>query len=253
MKHRFFSLALVLLLLCAMTPGASADILWEPYGDPAYDYEAADTVAKVYIVPEGSSVDLYRSPTLGGVIRTMEAGTRVYVGFTQEFAGEVWGVGYPMGDYEEGWFRIARLQREYDHELFCEDFQDSFVEYQGQLDGYEIQEYIQTYTYPGSGITDGRIYENTDSYPISIGYVYVDSDGGEWGYVGYHMGHCGWVYLDDPENPDAPVNPQTPPNTVTETGEEEAVSIGWILALIAVLVLATALIVVFVKRKKRTA
>lgn len=254
MKHRLLVLFFSILLLMAWVPNAFADVLWEPYGDAAYDYEKANTVARIYVVPEGSTVNIYESPTMGGLILTMEAGTRVYVGFTQEFNGVIWGVGYPVGDWQkEGWFRIGRLQQEYDNQMFYADYSETFTDYEGQLDGYVVQDVIPTWTYPGSNQMDGQIAEIHDSYPLSCQYVYTDLNGGLWGYVGYFMGRCGWIYLSDPENPCPPSFPLTAENTVTETGPEQEPNTGliWIVILVVGLVAATAVIIFVLKRKRR--
>lgn len=256
MKRCLFVLCIACLVMMAWVPSAFADVLWEPYDNSAYDFEKATTVARIYVVPEDSTANLYQSPTAGGVILTMEAGTRVYVGFTQEFNGVIWGVGYPVGDWQnEGWFRMGRLQQEYDNQMFCEDHKDSFTDYEGQLDGYVVQDVIPTWTYPGSNLMDGQIAEIQDSYPLSCQYVYTDPEGGLWGYVGYFMGRCGWIYLTDPENPCPPAFPQRAENSVYETGPEQDPdsSLIWIVIPVIGLVLVTAVIILVLKRKRGTA
>ena len=69
------------------------------------------------------------------------------------------------------------------------------------------------------------------------------------------MGRCGWVWLDDPTNPEPPVQIHPDfPSTVTDTSPEEAPGNGsmeWIAILVAILVLATAVAIVLLKKKKR--
>lgn len=261
MKRNITALLLTLVLLLAFTASASADMLWEPYGNEFYNYEDCETVARFYFVPEGQTVNLYETPRSTEPLAVLQPGTRVYVGFRQEVDGEIWGVGYASQDsYQEGWFRLGRLQQEYDHQAFYAEHQDQLTEYEDQLLGYEIKETIRTWTYPGSGISDGQIpqlYADYNDGVLDCRYVYTDPNGGQWGYVGYYMGHCGWIYLDDPENPAPPSFPQFAKNTVTDTGDETAPQTAmdpeliWILALVAAVVLLTAGGIFLLKHKKQ--
>lgn len=254
MKRKLFALAAALTLAFALAVTASADILWEPT-DVYYDYEKSETVARTYYVPEGMTVNLYKSPNGGALIKTMEAGTRVYVGFRQEVGGEVWGVGYPVGG-SEGWFRLGRLQLEYDHEEFMKDHEVS--EQEGVITDYRIQDQIYTWTYPGSGILDRSIPEINPNYndgKLEYRCVYTDPDGGQWGYVGYYMGRCGWIYLDDLENPNPPQFPQEAENTVTDTSPTENAPVNstlWLIAaLVAVVAAGTGILIVCLKCKNK--
>ena len=254
MKRKLFALAAALTLAFALAVTASADILWEPT-DVYYDYEKSETVARTYYVPEGMTVNLYKSPNGGARIKTMEAGTRVYVGFRQEVGGEVWGVGYPVGG-SEGWFRLGRLQLEYDHEEFMKDHEVS--EQEGVITDYRIQDQIYTWTYPGSGILDRSIPEINPNYndgKLEYRRVYTDPDGGQWGYVGYYMGRCGWIYLDDLENPNPPQFPQEAENTVTDMSPTENAPVNstlWLIAaLVAVVAVGTGILIVCLKRKNK--
>ena len=56
------TLLLTLLLLGCLTLTASADVLWEPDEDPVYDYETAQTIARIYDVPADQTVNFYASP-----------------------------------------------------------------------------------------------------------------------------------------------------------------------------------------------
>lgn len=256
MKRKLFALLMALTLAFALTVSVSADLLWEPT-DVYYDYEKCETVARTYYVPEGMTVNLYKSPDGGALIKTLEAGTRVYVGFRQEAGGEVWGVGYPIGDYQnEGWFRLGRLQLEYDHEEFMREHEVS--EQEGVITDYQIQDQIYAWTYPGSGILDSTIPEINPDYndgKLEYHSVYTDPDGGRWGYVGYYMGRCGWIYLDDLENPNPPQFPQEAENTVTDASPTENAPLNfslWIIViLVAVVVIATGIIICLKRKNKK--
>lgn len=262
MKKIFCVFIIVLLL----TTGVSADILWEPLDNEYYwnNYENAETIAAKYEVPEGMTVNVYTAPANGSLIKTLEAGTVVYVGFSLKENGETWATGYPLGDFEtEGWFRLGRLQKQYSHEEFVDDYADQISAEEEWLVASEVGGTICTWTYPGSGVSDGILEEELLSSgsdyndgKVSYGLVYTDPEGGKWGYIGYHMGHVGWMYLDDPTNP-APaflLHPEVI-STVTDTAPEEdtlnAPAYGKVFALIGIVMAATALLIVHIRKKCR--
>ena len=257
------SLLLVILLLSACVLPVSADMLWEPYGNDYYmskGYDTFTSVARTYYVPDGMTVNFYESPEGCKLIKAVEAGTRIYVGFSRELQGGTWGVGYPYGDWEtEGWFRLGRLQLEYDHETFMTDFADAIQSVEGVLDAHTLTAPVPTWTYPGSGViqtTLDCIWEQVQYNDGKLEYhsLYTDPDGGQWGYVGYFMGRCGWIYLADLYTETPPAFPQTAENTVTDTSlteEAPAPSLAWVYILVAVVVVTTAAVIVVFKRKNQ--
>lgn len=255
-KTRPLTLLLLMTLLVALFVPARADVLWEPMENSFYEAHHAqcEIVDRTYFVPEGSSLTLYQSPEDGSVVTQLSSLDRVYVNQSLEWNGELWAVGYPIDDYEaQGWFHLNRLQLEYDHISFYEDYADTFTDYQGQLDGYEIQEQIYSWTYPGSGIYDRTLEAvDLDYSALTCQYVYTDPEGSQWGYVGYYMGHFGWVYLDDPENPDPPSFLHQAENTVTETGLEEVPAVQPLMLVIGLVALAAAVTGVLLWRMKRS-
>lgn len=259
---RLFSLLLTLLLLGTLTLTASADVLWEPMDDSSYDYEAAQTVARIYDVPDDQTVNFYASPKDRSPASVLQPGNRVYVGFSQTIDGELWGVGYVLfGDYSEGWFRLSRLQLEYDNECFLQDFSDQLTADSPVYRAADLTSDILTWTYPGSGISDGSLHFSGEDNDYNDGLltfhsVYTDPDGGQWGYVGYYMGHCGWAYLTDLYATETPLFPHQAANTVTETGPEaeaasSGLSVSTVLLLIASVVIVTGVLIAVLKKKSR--
>ena len=190
-------------------------------------------------------------------ILDVEAGTRIYVGFSKEVNGEVWGVGYPLGYDTEGWFRLGRLQLEYDSELFMDDHRDAITAETVSFDTSDLTGAIPTWTYPGSGIPDMTLDFDWEKVTYNEGklecrQVYTDETGGRWGYVGYYMGRCGWIYLDDLYGAEPPVFPQQVTNTVTDTSPTEAAPGSavpvWVWALVPAVVLCTAAGIVFLRK-----
>ena len=254
-----WSVLFLVLLLCSLVLPVSADILWEPYDNSYYMNNDDDctSVARTYYVPEGSTVNFYKNPNGGTLITTAEAGTRIYVGFSKEVNGEIWGVGYPLGQFDvEGWFRLGRLQLEYDNEQFMNEHRDAIVAETVSFDGADLTGAIPTWTYPGSGIQDLTLDFDWENLTYNEGklecrQVYTDETGGRWGYVGYYMGRCGWIYLDDlyAENP--PVAALQAPNTVTDTSPTESAPAAvpvWVWFLIPAVVVLTAAGIVFLRK-----
>ena len=109
-------LVLILAILLLLTIPVSADILWEPYDNAYYQRNGGEMpyMDHTYLVPEGITATIYKSPKSGGILATVEAGTALYVGPYQEIDGETWGSCYVLGNWEiEGWVRLDRLQRKY--------------------------------------------------------------------------------------------------------------------------------------------
>ena len=254
-----WSVLFLVLLLCSFVLPVSADILWEPFDNSYYmnEYDNCTTVARNYYVPEGSTVSFYKNPEGGAMIATLEAGTRIYVGFSREVSGELWGVGYPLGDWEtEGWFRLGRLQLEYNNDLFMDEHRDAIVAETLTLDAADLTGPIPTWTYPGSGIRDMTLDFDWEKITYNDGkldcrQIYTDEAGGRWGYVGYYMGRCGWIYLDDLYTVNPPVAALQAPNTVTDTSPTEPVPAAvpvWAWFLIPAVVVFTAVGIVLLRK-----
>ena len=282
---KLVSLAFSLLLMTLCILPAAADILWEPYENDYYmnrGYENFTGIARNYYVPDGMTVNLYESPKGGKLIKTLEAGARVYVGFSETIDGEVWGVGYPLDDWEtEGWFRLGRLQLEYDHSAFMEEFSDQIEATSGSINATLLTDPVPTWTYPGSGVIDITLDCNWKEVQFNDGkleyrQLYTDPEGGQWGYVGYFMGHCGWIYLDDLHDETPPAFPQESENTVTDTRPTEdnpnsdyrepeygqdaeftdvnydldRRNLGWVVILVVTIMAVTALAIFAIKHRK---
>lgn len=269
------ALLLSLLLVFSMAVSAAADLLWEPR-DPYYHEQTGyprSSLYCVYYVPEGLTSTVYRSPADPTVLAVLEPGTRIYVGFSLTIDGEEWGVGTVAGDSDvEGCFRLGRVQREYDHEAFRQDHLDQLAETDTTfLYAEDVSQELLFWRYPGSGeititIAKERLpdRQNPDDSPIGIQYIYADDEIGTWGYVSYYYGTKGWIYLDDPENPEAPMFPREYPNTVTDTSPAEEPlrvsveadspgnsSLYLVVGLVAAVVIATGIMIVILKRKHK--
>jgi len=255
MKRKLLCICLIVVLSIGLSLPASADVLWEPY-DVLFYRSGLPRIDQTYFVLDGMTVNVYDHPFAKNVIKTMVAGDRMYVGAYDTVRGETWGVGYIVGSSDvRGWVRLDRLQKEYNNKDFYADFGDQCIATADQLTQLDIEREIQTWTYPGSGVLERTIPKEAlqggyNNGVMDFQYAYTDPDGGRWGYVGYFMGRCSWVYLDDPETTDAPVFPQTPDNTVTDTepGESNGISVLWILLPVLTAAAITAGVIFRVKK-----
>lgn len=265
---------LSLLLVFSMAVSAAADLLWAPrdsYYHEQTDYPRSSLYC-VYYVPEGLTCTVYRSPADPTVLAVLEPGTEIYVGFSLTIDGEEWGVGAVHGSDVEGCFRLGRLQREYDHGAFRQDHLDQLVETDTTfIYAEDVSQELLFWRYPGSGeitTTIAREYlpdrQDPDDRPIGIQYIYADDKIGTWGYVSYYYGTKGWIYLDDPENPEPPLSPKEYPNTVTDTSPTEEPpkttvltelsdrsAVYLIVGLVAAVVVVTGIIIIVLKRKNK--
>ena len=271
---KFVALLLSLLLVFSMAVSAAADLLWEPrdsYYQEQTDYPRSSLYC-VYYVPKGLTCTVYRSPADPTVLAVLDPGAEIYVGFSLTIDEEEWGVGAVHGSDVEGCFRLGRLQREYDHGAFRQDHLDQLEETDTTfIYAEDVSKELLFWRYPGSGENTETIAkeylpdrQNPDDHPIRIQYVYTDDEIGTWGYVSYYYGTKGWVWLDDPGNPDAPLSPREYPNTVTDTSPTEeppktavltespdSSALYLIVGLVAAVVVVTGIIIVILKRKNK--
>ena len=223
------ALLLCIMMFLLLSVPASADVLWSPSGmNDYYDKLYLTPPAHVYQdyqVPEGMTVTIYNNPEEGGILGILEAGETIFIASKIERNDTVWGIG--GANDTVGWVRLERLQRMYSHEDFLDDYHPD-SQY-GSIQVSLQEEPIYTWLYPGSGRIDtvlkSEYLSPDDPHEVTIPYkqLYTDPNGGRWGYVGWVLyTSCGWVYLEDPHNPDPPfrLDPVVE-NTVSDTSPTE--------------------------------
>ena len=195
---RTFCLLLALVLLLALTPAVSADVIFEPqdsfywehrgecqYHNRSYYADGIDNVAVVY-----------RSPESPAVAERVKNGLELWISYTYEDENDVvWGY---CENYEEswsGWIPMDYLLLKYDSICFREEFADRIEEESGTLE--EISGQVYFWSYPGGDYTAAFSVEG-NSLP-DYEAVFTDDAGRKWGHVGYYAGlrDC-WLCLDDP-------------------------------------------------------
>ena len=196
--ERTICLLLVLLLLAALAPAVSADVIFEPedsfywehrgecqYHQRTYYADGPDNVAVVY-----------RSPESAAVAERVKNGLELWISYTyRDENGISWGY---TENYEEdwsGWVPMDYLLLKYDFICFQEEFGARIEEGSGTLEASGGE--IRFWSYPGS--EDATAIAVEPDYLPEYEDVFTDDAGRQWGYIGYHMGIRNvWVCLDAP-------------------------------------------------------
>lgn len=199
---RIFALMLAALVLTALALPAFADVIIEPRSS-FYDKHSADcrhTELRKY-TPKDGSVEIFEEPE-GKVKYTLDSKLFGSQWQYTDGKGNVWGY---IEDYSEnkndGWFKLADVDRVYDHIDFAEEHGKEFYEDPSEYDLTNAA----LYEYPNGYIKDkdwGSYYtQNFEEGSVPYTSCWKDENGRAWGAVGYYFGHWdGWICLDEPTN-----------------------------------------------------
>lgn len=265
--------ALFIIFALALSTGAFADIAYEPFGDDFYSehYDECEHHDHWYHIngTEGY-VTVYSSPT-GSAVLNIPNGKEFRVGalWSKGSDGKTWACieYFPdtlengWGECDSGWVDMGALVPRYGSQEFMIEHED---ELQHSLYNIFIEEgkEVIAYRYPGSGIIEYRFpfTEDIDN-AISTEYLYTDTEGREWGYVGYHYGRVNaWICISDPYT-ELPAGaeyraPELIPAADEATmasalKEASGLSTQLVAGAVGVVVIAAAIIVYIVLKKRR--
>lgn len=203
------------LLVFGMCNDAKADTVWEPdndfYAEHArkcdFEGDAYQTNAK-----EGY-ITVYEAPNSGKEVGKIKNCKSFYVGFSwTDKRGVKWGVldlwGYEPEKGEllaetesgSGWVLMKDMAAIYNEGNFRIEHQAELTEYSDEMQGYEIENGIQLWEYPGAAEPIGEIksYMSPGDEP-SYDMLYTDEEGRRWTHIGYYYIQKGWVCIDEPE------------------------------------------------------
>lgn len=221
---RIGSALAALVLLCCLTVNAAADVIWEPRGDSFYDAHADECAyeGRSYYAnsPEGHC-GIYSEPD-GSFLADVKNGAELYVSFTFDAFGTLWGVveydaasnpsdylscaaGHESGT---GWVDMSELLARYDAQSFEAEYAAEFTPYDGGFADLCASEgrRVIVWTYPGSGEMNADFDTLHQNYsPLKPSDTWTDGGGRVWGKISYYMGARGWVCLSDPGNDALPV------------------------------------------------
>ena len=202
---------------------ASADVVVEP-NDDFYNRNSGDCILlerNFYANGKNGYVTLKTEPGSKKDVLTIQNGEMLYITHTYERSGELWGVTEiysPDKDYSKwptGWIIMSDLKAVYDSSEFINDHESEFYTFSGDAD---ITGDVVFWSWPGSGKVD-HVYseqwwregESMENFMSS--QAYRDSEGREWGFIGYMYGYRDvWFCIDDPTNQEIPAfNPAPDP------------------------------------------
>lgn len=215
LKRIFLGVLGCSLLMFWVCNEVKADTVWEPNDDfytkhaQECEYEgcAYQTNAK-----EGY-VTVYEAPNSGKEVGKIKNGKSFYVGFTwTDNSGAKWGVVdlwghepengeiYADRELSNGWVLLENMAPVYNEGDFRREHETEFAEYTDEMQGYEIENGIQLWEYPGAATPIGEIksYMSPGDEPF-YDMLYTDEEGRRWTYIGYYYIQKGWVCIDDPE------------------------------------------------------
>ena len=250
-----------LALLLALCAPARADVLWSPRNDRFFEqhYDQCEYIGRqFYANGDEGFITLWDAPEGAQVVHQFQNGYTLWVYYQYEdwVCAAVWG---DEGEIS-GWAPLADFALKYDYLCFEEEYAAEIRPYDGEFADYDGgAEEIVFYEYPGAPVSkdvrkaawglDELIGRGGDSYIQSI---FVDEEGRTWGYVGYLYGRIsGWFCLDDPGGTDFPVREVEVPELIPAQAPRLPAMAYVPYALVAAVVVVTAVLLAVFFRKKR--
>ena len=251
----------VLALALSLAAPARADVLWSPRDDHFFEqhYDQCDYIGRQYCANgDEGFITLWDAPEGTQVVHQFQNGFTLWVYYQYEdwVCAAVWG---DEGEIS-GWAPIGDFALKYDYLCFAEEYGDQIHPYDGQFKDYDGgAAEIVFYEYPSAPVSkdvrkaawglDELIGRGGDSY---IQSVFVDEAGLTWGFVGYLYGRINaWFCLDDPGGTDFPVREVEVPELIPAQAPRLPAMAYVPYALVAAVVVVTAVLLAVFFRKKR--
>ena len=193
---------------------ASADLIWEPFGDSFFDAHRGECqyLGRSYIA-NGLNGELvvYKSPENPSIVTKIPNGSAFGCYYSyQDKAGITWALYNDFTTDVSGWVPYDYLVVKYDYISFEEEFGEQIVAEQGQLDSEWSKQEICIWSYPGS--REGSKMTLSSEYLPEYSASYIDEAGRKWVYGGYYMGCRNyWVCLDAPTDDYTALYPERDP------------------------------------------
>ena len=246
---------------------ASADLIWEPFGDSFFDAHRGECqyLGRSYIA-NGLNGELvvYKSPENPSIVTKIPNGSAFGCYYSyQDKAGITWALYNDFTTDVSGWVPYDYLVVKYDYISFEEEFGEQIVAEQGQLDSEWSKQEICIWSYPGS--REGSKMTLSSEYLPEYSASYIDEAGRKWVYGGYYMGRRNyWVCLDAPTDDYTALYPEGSAiekkleamsiEEVTEEivpgGEKAGLTMVWLGVLIAAVVVVSLMLLGRLKKKQ---
>lgn len=195
---RTFCLFLALMLVLALVPAVSADVIFEPENSFYWEHrgECQYHSRSYYANGPENVAEVYRSPESAAVVERVKNGDILWISYIYEDENDItWGY---TENYEEnwsGWVPMDYLLLKYDSISFQEEFSDRITAEEGTLEVSGAE--VRFWNYPGS--EDATAFAVEGDYLPEYYETFTDDAGRRWGHIGYHMGiRDVWVCLDAP-------------------------------------------------------
>jgi len=271
MKRNSFKRIVYLVFVCTMLVSllsgiALADVIFEPEDDfyKSHSNECQNVNRDYYANDESGYLEIFSKPD-GTSLGFADNGNVFHVQFTYMKTNEVWGlleyseIGDKLvprveGDYKSGWIKMSSTVTKYDYISFEEDHKQDYKAYEGDYLELSGVKNIVIWTFPHSGESSGTLEEIDSNFAVES--VYIDSEGLEWGYVGYYYAIKNfWICLSDPTNTNIPASKiETPviitpePGAVPKSSTEDMTTV--IIISVAAVVLVTAVLIALLGKHK---
>ena len=211
MKKTVTILLAIISLAMLLTVAANADVLVEPNNDfySQHARECSSLERTYYANGKRGYVTLRKEPGSGSEIASLRNGELIYIMFTYDHKGELWGVTERRSTDDTyfvmwtGWVAMSDLTVAYDYIEFDREHSGEFYQYSGEPNTTGD---IIFWKWPGSGVINGELGE-TWRHPgdamndVLPSHAYLDPEGREWGFVGYMYGRRNaWFCISDPTN-----------------------------------------------------
>ena len=264
---KVFSVIVLAVLMATLSITARADIIPEPDNDfYRRNYSVCVPLQRsFYVNGRDGSVALRTEPGSRSEIAEFENGTILFIMFTYNRNGAIWGVTEIWETRQNGWLPMDDLLLVYDYISFAEEHEGEFYTFSNALNALETIPDLIFWTWPGSGVIDSVLESKwrTESEHESIFLAgdkdaYKDEDGREWVFIPYLYGRRNaWICLSDPLNMNIPAFNPAPLPEYWQPGYEYSTPQGGItlpaivLILVAVVVVATVILIRVFWKKSR--
>ena len=228
-KRIIVALCFVAALVLALPITVSADVIPEP-SNSFYTRNSSNCVPlqrSFYANGADGCVSLRAEPGSASEVAVFENGSELFIMFTYNKRGVIWGVTEVFETRQSGWIPMDDLLLVYDYISFEEDYHDELYVFSGTYEVLAAITDLIFWTWPGSGEID-RILEarwrNSPEHEIAFlegeKPAYKDAEGREWVFIPYLFGRTNaWICLDDPLNMDIPAFHPAPEPVFRQSGD----------------------------------
>ena len=204
-------LALALLFVLCLGMSVYADVAYTPIDDfYEENYRECQGIERYHIANGEPGCVVGYSPPTGEAKVVIPNGKEYFVSVVwSEESDIVWGcieydpetldIGWAHRGGECAWVDMSQMTPRYDSRAFMEDHAAELLD-ETRTVVLKPDEEMLTYLYPGSGIvTDPILNWDSEDMTVELGNIYTDSEGREWGRIGYLYGiRDVWVCIDEP-------------------------------------------------------